>query len=97
MAQQTARRRSQPAPSEATAGRRPVPTLLPTSVVGSYALPSWFWTALKAIEQGDYGQTDARETFDDAVGLAIRDQERAGVDIITDGEDAPVVLRPGLL
>lgn len=86
MAQQTARRRSQPAPSESTAGQRPVPTLLPTSVVGSYALPSWFWTALKAIEQGDYGQTDARETFDDAVGLAIRDQERAGVDIITDGE-----------
>lgn len=86
MAQQSARRRSQPAPSESTAGRRPVPTLLPTSVVGSYALPSWFWTALKAIEQGDYGQTDARETFDDAVGLAIRDQERAGVDIITDGE-----------
>ena len=65
---------------------RPGPALLPTSVIGSYALPGWLWTAVEAIRAGKYGQTDVRETFDDAVQLAVRDQERAGVDVITDGE-----------
>ena len=60
--------------------------LLPTTVIGSYATPSWLWTALGEIDKGEYGQTDERETFDDAVNMAILDQERAGVDIITDGE-----------
>lgn len=60
--------------------------LLPTTVVGSHAYPSWFMTALDAIKNGDYGITDEREAFDDAVIAAILDQERAGVDIISDGE-----------
>lgn len=60
--------------------------LLPTTVIGSHALPSWFWTAVAEIEKGNYGQTDTKETFDDAVNMAILDQERAGVDIISDGE-----------
>ena len=60
--------------------------LLPTTVIGSHAIPSWLWTALEAIEQDKYGPTDVRETFDDAVNAAILDQERAGVDVITDGE-----------
>ena len=60
--------------------------LLPTTVVGSYATPSWLWTAIGEIDQGNYGQTDVRETFDDAVNVAIMDQERAGIDIISDGE-----------
>jgi 5-methyltetrahydropteroyltriglutamate--homocysteine methyltransferase len=60
--------------------------LLPTTVVGSHAYPSWFMTALEEIKQGRYGLTDAREAFDDAVNTAILDQERAGVDIVSDGE-----------
>ena len=60
--------------------------LLPTTVIGSYAMPSWFWTAVGEIDKGNYGQTDTGETFDDAVNMAIMDQERAGVDIVTDGE-----------
>ena len=60
--------------------------LLPTSVVGSHATPSWLWTALDAIEEGKYGASDIRETFNDAVNMAIWDQEKAGVDIISDGE-----------
>ena len=72
--------------SAATPAPRPGPSLLPTSVIGSYALPSWFWTAMDAIREGKYGQTDVRETLDDAVNMAIRDQERAGIDVITDGE-----------
>jgi 5-methyltetrahydropteroyltriglutamate--homocysteine methyltransferase len=70
----------------ASTRKRPGPEILPTSVIGSYALPSWLWTAVDAIRAEKYGQTDTRETFDDAVAIAIRDQERAGVDVITDGE-----------
>ena len=64
---------------------KPLP-LLPTSVIGSYALPGWFWSAVEQIESDKYGPTDIRETFDDAVSLAILDQQRAGVDLISDGE-----------
>lgn len=64
----------------------PIPALLPTSVIGSHAWPGWLQTALAAAERGEYGPVDWRETQDDAVDLAIRDQEDAGVDIITDGE-----------
>ena len=60
--------------------------LLPTTVIGSHAYPSWMWTALDEIERGNYGITDEREMYDDAVNMAIRDQERAGVDVISDGE-----------
>ena len=60
--------------------------LLPTTVIGSHATPSWLWTATAEIEQGNYGPTDISETFDDAVNAAILDQERAGVDIVSDGE-----------
>ena len=60
--------------------------LLYTHVMGSHGFPGWFWTALDKIKAGEYGQTDARETFDDATQLAIRDQERAGIDVVCDGE-----------
>lgn len=63
-----------------------VDLLLPTTVVGSHAYPSWFLTALEEIKQGRYGITDEREAMDDAVNAAILDQERAGVDLISDGE-----------
>ena len=62
------------------------PSILPTTVIGSHAYPSWLWTALEQIDNGNYGSTDTSETFDDAVMVAIMDQERAGVDIISDGE-----------
>ena len=60
--------------------------LLPTTVIGSHATPSWLWTATGEIDKGNYGETDVRETFDDAVSVAMLDQERAGVDVISDGE-----------
>jgi 5-methyltetrahydropteroyltriglutamate--homocysteine methyltransferase len=59
---------------------------LPTTVIGSYAYPSWLWTALEEMRQGKYGETDISETLDDAVRMAILDQEEAGIDIINDGE-----------
>jgi 5-methyltetrahydropteroyltriglutamate--homocysteine methyltransferase len=60
--------------------------LLPTSVIGSYAWPAWLHTALEAAQRGEYGPDDMREAQDDAVDLALRDQEDAGVDIVSDGE-----------
>lgn len=60
--------------------------LLPTSVIGSYAWPAWLHVALWAAQRGELGAEDMRETQDDAVDMALRDQEDAGVDIVSDGE-----------
>lgn len=57
-----------------------------TSVVGSHARPSWFVSGLDAAERGELGSADIAEMLDDAVDLAIRDQERAGIEVISDGE-----------
>ena len=76
---------------------RAVPTkLLPTTVVGSYPQPDWLIDRekLKALVPP---RARARELWrippplldgaqDDATLLAIREQERAGIDVITDGE-----------
>jgi 5-methyltetrahydropteroyltriglutamate--homocysteine methyltransferase len=67
------------------AATAPLPPI-PTHVIGSHGFPAWFWTALDRIKAGEYGQTDVKETYDDATQLAIRDQEQAGVDIVCDGE-----------
>lgn len=60
--------------------------LIPTHVIGSHAWPAWLFTALEAMQRGEYGPKDWAETQDDAVELALRDQEEAGIDIVTDGE-----------
>jgi len=63
----------------------PLP-LLPTTVVGSHARPAWWWLAAEAIQQGRFGSQDTEETLNHAVDVAIRDQERLGIDVIADGE-----------
>src|SRR5215831_2417019 len=70
--------------------------LLPTSLVGSYAQPGWligrkklagrFPPRVRARELWRIGPEFLDQAQDDATLLAIRDQERAGLDIITDGE-----------
>jgi 5-methyltetrahydropteroyltriglutamate--homocysteine methyltransferase len=60
--------------------------LLPTSVVGSYAWPSWLSAGISLAQRGEMGPADLTEMLDDAVDTALRDQEEAGVDIVTDGE-----------
>ena len=57
-----------------------------TSVVGSHARPSWFVSGIDAAERGEFGPADLEEMLDDAVDLALRDQEEAGIDIVSDGE-----------
>lgn len=59
---------------------------LVTSVVGSHARPSWLVVGVAAAARGELGPVDIREMQDDAVDLAIRDQEEAGIDVVTDGE-----------
>jgi 5-methyltetrahydropteroyltriglutamate--homocysteine methyltransferase len=60
--------------------------LLPTSVVGSHGLPGWVWLAREAMETGRMGATDVRELMEDATQVALLDQERAGVDVVSTGE-----------
>lgn len=60
--------------------------LIPTSVVGSHAWPSWLASGIAAAQRGEFGPADLREMLDDAVDTALRDQEEAGVDIPSDGE-----------
>ena len=74
----------------------PGSTLLPTSLVGSYPQPDWlidreklagrFPPRVRATELWRVDPQWIEEAQDDATLLAIRDQERAGLDIITDGE-----------
>ena len=70
--------------------------LLPTSVVGSYSQPDWLINrdALASgspprSRRGDLWRIESSwlsQAQNDATLLAIRDQERAGIDIVTDGE-----------
>lgn len=60
--------------------------LIPTSVIGSYAWPGWLHVILAAAGRGEFGVDDLKEAQDDAVDLAVREQEEAGIDILTDGE-----------
>ncbi|MGH7374754.1 MAG: methionine synthase, partial [Candidatus Rokuibacteriota bacterium] len=60
--------------------------LLPTSVVGSHGLPGWVWLAREALQGGRLGATDVRELLEDATQVALLDQERAGLDVLTTGE-----------
>ncbi|MEO1843044.1 MAG: cobalamin-independent methionine synthase II family protein [Akkermansiaceae bacterium] len=59
---------------------------LRTSVVGSYPFPAWLEAAAGHLE--DFGENDIAEMQDDATTVAIEDQMRAGLDVITDGEQA---------
>jgi len=72
-----------------------IPDLLPVTVVGSYPQPDWLIDR-QALSKG-VPRVRMREMWrvapefldqaqDDATLLAIRDMERAGIDIITDGE-----------
>jgi 5-methyltetrahydropteroyltriglutamate--homocysteine methyltransferase len=71
-------------------------TILPTTLVGSYPQPDWlidrtklagrFPPRVRAKELWRVAPEWLERAQDDATLLAIRDQERAGLDIITDGE-----------
>src|ERR1700719_3334967 len=69
--------------------------LLPTTLVGSYPPPEWLIDRARLAKQvprvraHDLWLIDTQKlesAQDDATRLAIRDQERAGIDIVSDGE-----------
>ncbi|HYL85696.1 MAG TPA: methionine synthase [Candidatus Angelobacter sp.] len=60
--------------------------ILPTTVVGSYAMPGWLERLKTEYYARRISRRDLDEIHDTAVKAAIKDQEIAGVDIITDGE-----------
>ena len=70
--------------------------LFPTTLVGSYPQPEWlidrsklagrFPPRVRALELWRVEKSFLEEAQDDATVLAIRAQEQAGLDIITDGE-----------
>lgn len=60
--------------------------IIPTTVVGSHPKPSWWHNCKDLYAEGKWGETDLNELLTDAVDIAILDQTRAGLDIITDGE-----------
>ena len=57
---------------------------LRTTVIGSYPFPSWLEFASQNLDA--FGSADVAEMQDDAATIAIQDQLRAGLDVITDGE-----------
>jgi 5-methyltetrahydropteroyltriglutamate--homocysteine methyltransferase len=69
---------------------------LVTTVVGSYPQPSWLIDRkrlgerlpprVRAHELWRVPEPDLEEAQDDATRLAVQDMERAGVDVVTDGE-----------
>lgn len=70
--------------------------ILPTTLVGSYAQPDWLIDRarlgerlpprVRAAELWRIGPKQLEEAQNDATVLALHDQERAGIDILTDGE-----------
>ena len=57
---------------------------LRTTVIGSYPFPSWLEFACWHLDQ--FGPSDREEMIEDAVVATVQDQVRAGLDVITDGE-----------
>jgi 5-methyltetrahydropteroyltriglutamate--homocysteine methyltransferase len=57
-----------------------------TTVVGSYPFPGWL--ELAGTHAAELGPDDREEAIRDAVWAAVGDQARAGIDVITDGEQS---------
>ncbi len=60
--------------------------ILPTTVVGSYSMPGWLERLKTEYFARRISRHDLDEIHDTAVKADIKDQEVAGLDIITDGE-----------
>lgn len=59
---------------------------LPTFVVGSLPRPVWVRELIERRKQGEVSAAAAERVLDDAVPAAIRMQEAAGLDYVSDGE-----------
>jgi 5-methyltetrahydropteroyltriglutamate--homocysteine methyltransferase len=66
--------------------RRVSDVLLPTTVIGSYAVPEWLGQLRNDYYQGRISRSYLDEIHEMAIKAALIDQERAGIDIVSDGE-----------
>jgi 5-methyltetrahydropteroyltriglutamate--homocysteine methyltransferase len=60
--------------------------LFPVTVVGSWTRPDWLIQALRRRQAGEISAQEFDQVADEAVLAAIKYQEDAGVDIVSDGE-----------
>ncbi|MCT7660672.1 hypothetical protein [Mycobacterium deserti] len=60
--------------------------ILPTTVVGSYPVPEWMERLKTDSLRGRISETQLAEVHEMAIKAALRDQELAGIDIVSDGE-----------
>ena len=65
---------------------RPVDPLLPTTVIGSWSVPDWLERAKTGVHHGTVSRSQLADMHDMAVKAALKDQEVAGIDIVSDGE-----------
>jgi 5-methyltetrahydropteroyltriglutamate--homocysteine methyltransferase len=64
-----------------------VDTILPTTMVGSYPRPRWYTQQLLGRDvRVAFKEVRHEEAYHDATQVVIRDQEEAGLDIVTDGQ-----------
>src|SRR5205823_6913499 len=54
--------------------------------IGSWPRPRWMRRAIQGYVEQRIGEDEFQEAGDDAVRLAVAAQLRAGVDVVTDGE-----------
>jgi hypothetical protein len=69
--------------------RRPGLTMsrpLTTTVIGSWSVPDWLERAKTAAYHGGVSRTQLSEMHDMAIKAVLKDQEVAGIDVVTDGE-----------
>jgi 5-methyltetrahydropteroyltriglutamate--homocysteine methyltransferase len=59
---------------------------LPTSVVGSYSVPEWLERLKTEYYQRRISAAHLSEIYEVAIKAAVKDQELAGIDIVSDGE-----------
>jgi 5-methyltetrahydropteroyltriglutamate--homocysteine methyltransferase len=59
---------------------------LPTTVVGSYSVPEWLERLKTEYYQRRISAQHLTEIHEVAIKAAVKDQERAGIDIVSDGE-----------
>jgi 5-methyltetrahydropteroyltriglutamate--homocysteine methyltransferase len=60
--------------------------LLPTSVIGSYSVPEWLERAKTDYLQRRISGDQLQDMHNIVIQATVKDQERAGIDIVTDGE-----------
>jgi 5-methyltetrahydropteroyltriglutamate--homocysteine methyltransferase len=60
--------------------------LLPTTVVGSFPVPEWMERLKTDRHRGRVSDAQLRDVHETAIKAALRDQEQAGIDVVSDGE-----------